>query len=153
LLTLIDKVVSLYQPSMLQKQIELRYAPPLQLPMVLANESTIEQVLTNLLDNASTYTPMGGMITVAVVQRDNQTVQINVSDTGIGIEAKHIPRLFERFYRVDKARSRDLGGTGLGLSIVKHIIQLHGGDVWVTSTPGQGSTFSFTLRTSDDSAA
>ncbi len=72
-------------------------------------------------------------------------VQVDIIDTGIGIEAKHIHRVFERFYRVDKARSRELGGTGLGLAIVKHIIQYHGGEVWVNSTPGKGSTFSFTL--------
>jgi two-component system phosphate regulon sensor histidine kinase PhoR len=72
-------------------------------------------------------------------------VQISVTDNGIGIEPKHVPRLFERFYRVDKARSRDQGGTGLGLSIVKHIVEQHAGEIWVESTYGQGSTFSFTL--------
>jgi len=68
-----------------------------------------------------------------------------VGDTGIGIPPEHLPRIFERFYRVDKGRSRQLGGTGLGLAIVKHIVERHGGRVWVASTPGEGSTFSFTL--------
>jgi two-component system, OmpR family, phosphate regulon sensor histidine kinase PhoR len=120
------------------------------LPHVQANPDNMEQVLTNLLDNAVKYTPDGGDITVtsqAVAPKKGlpALVQITVKDTGIGIDAKHFPRLFERFYRVDKARSRDLGGTGLGLSIVKHIIQTHGGDIWVSSVPNQGSSFSFTL--------
>jgi two-component system phosphate regulon sensor histidine kinase PhoR len=75
----------------------------------------------------------------------DKIVQVDVSDTGIGIADKDLPRIFERFYRVDKARSRELGGTGLGLSIVKHIVQAHNGQVWVQSTPGKGSTFSFTI--------
>jgi len=72
-------------------------------------------------------------------------LQVNVADTGIGISPADIPRIFERFYRVDKARSREAGGTGLGLSIVKHIVQAHGGRVWVESAPGSGSVFSFTI--------
>jgi two-component system phosphate regulon sensor histidine kinase PhoR len=120
------------------------------LPLVLANAVNLEQVFFNLLDNAIKYTPAGGTIVVEAFVTPNtqgdSVVQVNVVDTGMGIEAKHIPRLFERFYRVDKARSRDMGGTGLGLSIVKHIIQLHGGEIWVRSEPNKGSTFSFTLR-------
>jgi len=79
------------------------------------------------------------------ISRKNGFVQIDISDTGPGIPEKDLPRIFERFYRVDKAHSRDLGGTGLGLSIVKHIVQFHGGEVWVSSTLGKGSTFSFTI--------
>jgi two-component system, OmpR family, phosphate regulon sensor histidine kinase PhoR len=115
---------------------------------VVANANNIEQVFTNLIDNAIKYTPDDGdvVITASVqTQHQRQWVQIAIKDTGIGIEAKHIPRLFERFYRVDKARSRDIGGTGLGLSIVKHIIQYHGGDIWVDSTPNEGTCFYFTL--------
>ena len=114
-------------------------------PQVLADQGRIEQVLINLLDNALKYTPEGGGIAVTARCAGNM-VTISVSDSGIGIPPKDLPRIFERFYRVDTARSRDQGGTGLGLSIVKHIIQLHGGNVTVDSTPGKGSTFSFTLK-------
>jgi two-component system phosphate regulon sensor histidine kinase PhoR len=142
--TIVEKVVELSQKALTEKKISLSYQKPVALPLVMAHESNIEQVVTNLLDNAIKYTPTGGSIQLRVFQQE-QFVQVDVEDTGIGIEAKHIPRLFERFYRVDKARSRDLGGTGLGLSIVKHIVQYHGGDVFVKSRPGEGSTFSFTL--------
>lgn len=113
---------------------------------VMANASSIEQVFTNLLDNAVKYTPRDGSVTVTLHEKDSGTIQVDIADTGIGIDPKHIPRLFERFYRVDKARSRDMGGTGLGLSIVKHIVQYHGGDIWVDSVAGQGTTFRFTLK-------
>jgi two-component system phosphate regulon sensor histidine kinase PhoR len=114
-------------------------------PQVLADQGRIEQVLINLLDNALKYTPERGRITVAAHDAGNM-LTIAVTDSGIGIPPKDLPRIFERFYRVDGARSRDQGGTGLGLSIVKHIVQLHGGNVAVDSTPGKGSTFSFTLK-------
>ena len=114
------------------------------LPKVLGDHKRLLQVFINLLDNAIKYTPEGGSITVSATSKE-KIVQIDISDTGIGISEKDLPRIFERFYRVDKARSRELGGTGLGLSIVKHIIQAHNGQVWVQSTLGQGSTFSFTI--------
>jgi signal transduction histidine kinase len=133
---------------------------PPTLPLVLGNSQNLEQVVTNLLNNAIKYTPTDECISLKVEpfyqRRSSSTEQdpprfllVSIRDTGFGIEAKHIPRLFERFYRVDKARSRDLGGTGLGLSIVKHIIQVHGGNIWVESIPspadGHGTTFFFTL--------
>jgi two-component system phosphate regulon sensor histidine kinase PhoR len=102
------------------------------------------QVLVNLLDNAITYTPRGGHVRVTA-QQGADHILVRVTDSGIGIAAKDQPRLFERFYRVDKARSRASGGTGLGLSIVKHIVERHGGRVWVQSELQKGSTFSFTL--------
>jgi two-component system phosphate regulon sensor histidine kinase PhoR len=105
----------------------------------------VHQVLTNLLDNALKYTPAGGRITVGARLASEGLLEIYVRDTGIGIPSEDVPRLFERFYRVDKARSRELGGTGLGLAIVKHLVRAQGGDVRVQSTPNQGSTFSFTL--------
>jgi two-component system phosphate regulon sensor histidine kinase PhoR len=101
-------------------------------------------VFLNLLDNAVKYTPEGGAITISAACKE-KIVQVDISDTGIGISDKDLSRIFERFYRVDKARSRELGGTGLGLSIVKHIVQAHNGQVWVRSTLGHGSTFSFTI--------
>ena len=116
-----------------------------QVPQVLVDRGRLEQVLINLLDNALKYTPEGGMVEVSATDADGM-VRVAVTDTGIGIPPKDLPRLFERFYRVDAARSRDQGGTGLGLSIVKHIVQLHGGTIAVESTPGKGSTFSFTLK-------
>ena len=102
------------------------------------------QVIVNLLDNAIKYTNKGGAIIISAKVVD-RFLQIEVTDNGIGISEKDLPRIFERFYRADKGRSRELGGTGLGLSIVKHIVQAHGGHVWVKSVLGEGSTFSFTI--------
>ncbi len=104
------------------------------------NAPLLEQAVTNLLDNAVKYSDEGGVVTVRARGEGNE-VTIAVEDHGVGIAAEHLPRLFERFYRVDKARSRKLGGTGLGLAIVKHIVLAHGGRVSVQSEPGEGSTF------------
>jgi signal transduction histidine kinase len=101
-------------------------------------------MLINLIDNAVKYTPEGGTIGVRVTQLDSR-FRIEVFDTGIGIPKEHLPRIFERFYRVDKTRSRKLGGTGLGLSIVKHVAIIHGGKVEVESEEGKGSKFIITL--------
>jgi len=116
------------------------------LPKVLADQGRLEQVLVNLIDNAIKYTPENGTVRIYSEQCPG-VLKISVSDTGIGIPAKDLPRVFERFYRVDAARSREQGGTGLGLSIAKHIMQLHGGELTVASTPGKGSTFTCALRT------
>ena len=105
----------------------------------------IEQALVNLIDNAVKYSPEGTTVTVSARLNDEEGLTINVRDHGPGIPAKHLQRIFERFYRVDKARSRKLGGTGLGLSIVKHIASVHGGHVSVESEPGKGTTFSIHL--------
>ena len=105
----------------------------------------IEQTLINLIDNAIKYSDEGGKIEISAVKTEDDRVRFSVRDYGIGIPEKHLPRLFERFYRVDKARSRKLGGTGLGLSIVKHVVQLHQGTVDVQSQVGEGSTFSVIL--------
>jgi two-component system phosphate regulon sensor histidine kinase PhoR len=104
----------------------------------------LEQAFVNLLDNAITYSNEEGSVRVGAFKTDSEIV-VSFQDDGIGIAKKHLPRLFERFYRVDPARSRKLGGTGLGLSIVKHIINGHGGHVEVESTPGKGSTFTVYL--------
>lgn len=107
---------------------------------VRGDEEALCQLVSNLLDNALKYTPRGGEVRARLLSQDNEAV-IEVQDTGIGIEPKDQDRIFERFYRVDKARSRELGGTGLGLSIVKHTALMHGGRVTVDSAPGTGSTF------------
>ena len=107
---------------------------------VLGDAEALRQVATNLLDNAIKCTPAGGEVWLRLQARAGHAV-LEVEDSGIGIEAEHLSRIFERFYRVDTARSRELGGTGLGLSIVKHIALSHGGEVCVESTPGQGSLF------------
>ena len=111
---------------------------------VRADEEGARQILNNLISNAVKYTPEGGEVGVEW-SRTESTVVVKVRDTGIGISAEHLPRVFERFYRVDKARSRELGGTGLGLSIVKHLAQSFGGTVDVESQPGKGSTFAVSL--------
>ena len=108
--------------------------------LVLADEEAIRQIFDNLIDNAIKYTPLGGKVCVAC-SLVADVVSVDVADTGIGIPRDELPRIFERFYRVDKARSRELGGTGLGLSIVKHLISSIGGQISVTSRPGSGSRF------------
>ena len=105
------------------------------------SESELLSAVSNLCINAVRYTPAGGRILLRFSQRDDGSAEIAVSDTGIGIAREHLPRLTERFYRVDGSRSRDTGGTGLGLSIVKHVVQRHGGEIDVQSEPGQGTTF------------
>jgi two-component system phosphate regulon sensor histidine kinase PhoR len=114
------------------------------LPRIMADQGRLEQVVVNLLENAIKYTPEGGSVRL-FYEEIGQCIKVSIADTGIGIPFKDLPRIFERFYRVDEARTREQGGTGLGLAIVKHIIQLHGGAVSVTSEPGKGSIFSFTL--------
>jgi two-component system, OmpR family, phosphate regulon sensor histidine kinase PhoR len=127
-----------------RKEITLEITVPPQLPAVRGDAALLRDVLQNLLDNAIQYTPPRGHISVAASAGPREAV-ITVTDTGIGIPLSDSERIFERFYRVDAARSREAGGTGLGLSIAKHIVEAHGGKLWVESTVGQGSKFSFSL--------
>ena len=126
------------------KELKLHLDVPQDLPRLEADESRLQETIYNLLDNAVKYSQPSGVITLrAAVEGDR--VRISVADQGIGIRENDLPRIFERFYRADKARSRELGGTGLGLSIVKHIAQLHGGTAEAQSEPGKGATISVLL--------
>jgi two-component system phosphate regulon sensor histidine kinase PhoR len=130
------------------KQITMDIKPADQSVSVQADPEGLRTILDNLIDNAVKYTPEGGRVTVRW-RAENSTVRVEVQDTGIGIAPQDQARIFERFYRVDKARSRELGGTGLGLSIVKHLTQAFGGSVSVTSEPGGGSLFTVRLPLAD----
>jgi two-component system, OmpR family, phosphate regulon sensor histidine kinase PhoR len=139
-----EQVVGLLRGKLDEKRQQLALEIPADGFEVRTDRRALEQVLTNLIDNAVKYCPMGSSITVRAHLADGQA-RIEVADTGPGIEPRHQPRLFERFYRVDGGRSRDMGGTGLGLSIVKHLVEAMRGTVGVESTPGRGSRFWFTL--------
>ena len=139
---LVDDISMVVANRLCDKQ--LAFERNLQVTTGLGDEDLLREVILNLLDNAIKYTPAGGGIVVGS-RAKNGGVEFYVRDTGIGIPAESLPRLFERFYRVDKGRSREMGGTGLGLSIVKHIVERHGGKVFVTSEPGKGSEFAFFL--------
>ena len=144
ILGVIKRTMSIIENSAKMKSISIEIQAPENVSKVLADETRLSQVILNLLDNAIKYTSEGGAIKISVRSND-QFVEVDISDTGIGIPEKDLSRVFERFYRVDKARSRDMGGTGLGLSIVKHIVQTHGGEVWVRSKLEHGSTFCFII--------
>jgi two-component system phosphate regulon sensor histidine kinase PhoR len=142
---IVRRALQLLEGQARQAGIALTCDLPEALPPVVVDVAGVEQVFVNLLDNALKYTGPGGQVAVSAESR-NGRVRVAVRDNGAGIPAGDLPRLFERFYRVDRGRSREQGGTGLGLAIVKHLVQLHGGEIGVESTPGQGSTFWFTLR-------
>jgi two-component system phosphate regulon sensor histidine kinase PhoR len=137
-------IVEELTPQAREKKMTVVMEIPDALPPARADRERLRQVFVNLLDNALKYTPAGGRVTITA-QPSGAEIQCCISDNGPGIAAEHLPRIFERFYRVDKARSREVGGTGLGLSIVKHIVQAHGGRVWAESETGRGSHFHFTL--------
>lgn len=144
LLEIVEKVIGSLKVQLNSKSIIVKINVPENIPDILVDETRLKQVLLNLIENAIKYNNPQGEILISAGLVNN-FVKVDIIDTGIGISSKDLPRLFERFYRVDKARSRELGGTGLGLSIVKHIIQSHNGEVSVQSLEGQGSTFSFTV--------
>jgi signal transduction histidine kinase len=142
---LIRGVVSRLGPQYDEKGVGLRVEVPSDLPLVMADEDRLTQILTNLLGNALHYTPEEGRVEILAEQKGRE-IQVTVSDTGIGIPAEHLPHVFDRFYRVDKSRSRAGGGSGIGLTIAKHLVEVHEGRIWVQSEGvGKGSQFTFTL--------
>ncbi|HEU5099349.1 MAG TPA: ATP-binding protein [Roseiflexaceae bacterium] len=142
---LVGQAVQRIGPQFAEKGVTLTTDVPAELPAVRADADRVIQVLINLLGNALRYTPAGGKVHVSA-KRQRDAVAFHAADTGIGIAPEHLPHLFERFYRVDKARSRALGGSGIGLTISRAIIDAHDGQIWATSPgAGQGATFAFTL--------
>ena len=142
---LVDTAVARLMPQFNEKGIDLVVQVPSTLPRVQADPDRITQVLINLLGNALRYAPQHGTVTVTA-ERSDPSVVFHVADTGIGIASGDLPHVFERFYRVDKARSRALGGAGIGLTIAQALVEAHGGQIWAASPgPGQGATFSFSL--------
>jgi len=147
LIVLIDEVLGLMEIRAKKRKIELTFEKPIDNDTlwVEADRKRISQVITNLVVNSLKYGVDGGTTEITVGFLSKQKILVRVIDNGNGIEEKHIPRLFERFYRIDKARNRDEGGSGLGLAIVKHIIEAHQEKIYVQSTFGVGSEFSFSL--------
>jgi len=139
----IENVLRIFKHGLKEKSINLKLDIKDDLPQVKADAFKLEQMFINLLDNAVNYTEKGGI--AVSLERKEEKIEIIIEDTGIGIPKEHLSRIFERFYVVDKSRSKKLGGTGLGLSIVKHIVLLHNGTIDVESTPGIGTKFIITL--------
>jgi two-component system phosphate regulon sensor histidine kinase PhoR len=146
---IVSHTLSLFREGAQARRIELAMELPEDLPPARVDRRALEQVLSNLVDNAVKYGSERGPVVIRASSQDG-SVRISVSNAGPGIDAKHLPRLFERFYRVDAGRSREIGGTGLGLSIVKHLVEAMGGHVSVESAPDAGTTFAFTLPRADD---
>ncbi|MDE0553070.1 MAG: ATP-binding protein, partial [Candidatus Poribacteria bacterium] len=146
-----EPILDLFEPLLEESRLVLKWEIPEELPKVNVDQQLFMQVFVNLIDNAIKYTPDGGTITISaetdtsnVLEGLNiisEEVRVHVQDTGIGIPLESQPRVFERFYRVDKGRAQEMGGTGLGLAIVKHIVLRHRGRIWLDSILGQGSVF------------
>jgi signal transduction histidine kinase len=141
---LVSQVFSEIQVARPEPGVTLADDLPGDLPPVFADRERVHQVLFNLLDNAVRFTPIGGRVTVTASPH-NGSIDVAVADTGPGISAEDLSRVFERFYRVDESRSRDDGGTGIGLAIARSVVEAHGGRIWADSEPGRGSTFTFEL--------
>jgi two-component system, OmpR family, phosphate regulon sensor histidine kinase PhoR len=143
---LITEVVQNLNVKLLKKNIQFQFKKGSELPIeVFADKNKIYQVLVNIFSNAVKYGKIDGSITASVYHLEDKKILIEISDNGIGIDEAHIPRLFERFYRTDDARSREIGGSGLGLAICKHIIEAHGENIHVRSQLNVGTTIGFTL--------
>ena len=147
---MIDQVLLKLMPQIEDKKIQIKKDFPSQLPLVLGNMDRIEQVLINLLSNALLFSPPESTVEIKVWEEEKE-VAVSIKDQGEGIPEKDIPHLFERFYRVEKSRSREKGGTGLGLAIAKQIIENHGGTIKVESQLQEGTVFTFTLPIASES--
>jgi signal transduction histidine kinase len=139
----VERAVQLLEPNAREKGLGIELCLAEDLPVIEADAERLGQVIRNLLDNALTNTPAGGEIRVSARAHDGQ-VEVSVQDTGRGIAPEHLPYVFERFYRADQSRTRSTGGSGLGLAIVKQLVEAHGGQVWIESQPGKGTTVTFT---------
>lgn len=144
-----EQALERLRPAAERKRLQLILDAPEDLPLVDGDEARLTQVFSNLLSNAVEFTPPGGRVTVSL-RTEPGRLACAVEDTGVGIPPQDLARVFERFYRVDKGRSRELGGTGLGLSIAQEIVQAHGGDISIDSTAGQGTRVTFWLPRGDD---
>jgi len=142
---MVERSLSLLQPKAQRGRVRTDQEIPSGLPQVRADQRALEQVLTNLVDNGIKYCPPGSRVVVRARPEGEHLLRFSVEDSGPGIPERDLPRIFERFYRVDAGRSREMGGTGLGLSIVKHLVEAMGGEVGVESRVGVGSSFWFTL--------
>jgi two-component system phosphate regulon sensor histidine kinase PhoR len=143
--TVIKTMLARFDDKAALKETRVFQSVPSDLTAVRADRRAVEQILANLIDNAIQYSPSGAEVRINAAVEESM-IRVAVEDTGPGIEPEHLPRLFERFYRVDPGRSRELGGTGLELSIVKHLVEAMGGTIDVENRVEKGSTFSFTLR-------
>ena len=141
---LVSQVLSEIRVARPGRAVIIEERVPEDLPPVYADAERVHQVLFNLLDNAVRFTPAGGRVTVTASRHDG-AVDVAVADTGPGISSEHLPRLFERFYRIDTSRSRNEGGTGIGLAIARSVVEAHGGRIWAESEPGRGAVFTFEL--------
>jgi two-component system phosphate regulon sensor histidine kinase PhoR len=149
---LVESCYETAQRRAAEKGLALSLQLPGRLPDIAGDSRRLQEVLQNLLDNAIQYTLPGGKIVLSAEAKNDEVI-FTVGDTGIGIPRSDQPRIFERFYRVDAARSREAGGTGLGLSIAKHLIEVHGGRIWVESEVGEGSQFHFSIPVFDPERA
>lgn len=149
---LVTQVVTLFRERAEKRSQSLVVDVPTTLPRIWADRRALENVLTNLIDNAVKYSGNGTVIRVRALSASDGRIELRVEDTGPGIAEEHLPRLFERFYRVDTGRSRELGGTGLGLSIVKHLVEAMDSHIDVDSTPGVGTRFTFKLASVEAAA-
>ena len=141
----VESVVAIIRPRASAGGVAVTSGAGPDVPAVRADHDRLVQILLNLVDNAVKYTPRGGAVRIVARRGAGGMVEVVVEDTGVGIPQADLPRITERFYRVDKARSRELGGTGLGLAIVKHLVHAHGGELAIESEPGEGTIVRFTL--------